>query len=134
VLHFWGFTLHTGEIETALFTLPYIANAVVFPVETENHEERAAAILQINPKSQSKPPDLATLRSDLTATTGLMLLKQPTIVYWLQEEEEISLTANGKISKVDARKKFFGDKWWANEKLEVLDLKSIEYWRMGGQC
>jgi len=134
VLHFWGFTLHTGEIETALFTLPYIANAVVFPVEDENHEERAAAILQIHPTSQSKPPDLATLRSDLTASTGLMLLKQPTVVYWLRGEEEISLTANGKISKVDARKRFFGDKWWANEKLEILDLKTIEYWRMGGQC
>lgn len=134
MLHFWGFTLHTGEIETALFNLPYIANAVVLPVEDENHEERAAAILQINPTCRSEPPDLATLRSDLTTTTGLMLLKQPTIVYWLRGEEEISLTANGKISKVDARKKFFGDKWWANDKLEVLDLKSIEYWRMGGQC
>jgi malonyl-CoA/methylmalonyl-CoA synthetase len=68
----------------------------------------------------------------LTEKTGLFLFKQPTVVYWLQEGEEIPLTSNGKISKRDARKKFFGDGWRCKERLEVLDLKDMEYWRMGG--
>jgi len=63
-----------------------------------------------------------------------MLFKHPTVVYWLREDEEISLTVNGKISKVDARKKFFGGEWEKKEGVEVLDLKSIEYWRFGGQA
>jgi acyl-coenzyme A synthetase/AMP-(fatty) acid ligase len=126
--------LHTGEIESALFSLPYIANAIVLPLEDEEYQERAAAILQIKPSFQSKQPDLDTLRNDLTEKTGLFLFKQPTVVYWLREGEEISLTANGKISKMDARKKFFGDGWRYKERVEVLDLKGMEYWRMGGQC
>ena len=134
VLHFWGITLHTGEIESALFSLPYIANAVVLPLEDEDYQERAAAILQFKQSFQSKRPDLHTLRNELTERTGLMQFKQPTVVYWLQEGEEISLTANGKISKIDAREKFFGDGWQFNERVEVLDLKGMEYWRMGGQC
>ncbi|TAQ83725.1 hypothetical protein B7494_g7947 [Chlorociboria aeruginascens] len=134
VLHFWGFTLHTGEIESALFTLPYIENAIVLPLEDEEYQERAAAILRIKPAFQSKQPDLDKLRKDLTEKTGLFLFKQPTVVYWLREGEEISLTASGKISKRDARKKFFGEGWRRNEKVEVLDLKGMEYWRMGGQC
>jgi malonyl-CoA/methylmalonyl-CoA synthetase len=133
VLHFWGFTLHTGEIERALFSLPYIANAVVLPLEDEECQERAAAILQIKP-FELKKPVLAALRNDLTEKTGLMLFKQPTVVYWLQEGEEITLTVNGKISKRDARKKFFGDRWQCREGVEILDLKELEYWRMGGQC
>jgi malonyl-CoA/methylmalonyl-CoA synthetase len=126
--------LHTGEIESALFCLPYIANAVVLPLEDEEYGERAAAILQIKQEFSSKQPELDTLRSDLTEKTGLMLFKQPTVVYWLKEGEEISLTVNGKISKRDAQKKFFGDRWRGNEKVEVMDLKKMEYWRFGGQC
>jgi len=134
VFHFWGFTLHTGEIENALISLPYIANAVVLPLEDEEYEERAAAILQIEPSSRTKQPDIITLRNDLTEKTGLMLFKQPTVVYWLGEGEEISLTANGKVSKRDAQKKFFGDGWRYKDGVEILDLKAMEYWRMGGQC
>jgi acyl-coenzyme A synthetase/AMP-(fatty) acid ligase len=134
VLHFWGFTLYTGEIESALFSLHYIANAIVLPLEDEEYQQRAAAILQIKPSFQSKQLNLDTLRNDLTEMTGLMLFKQPTVVYWLREGEEISLTANGKISKTEARKKFFGDGWRCKRSVEVLDLKGMEYWRMGGQC
>ena len=134
VLHFWGFTLHTGEIESALFSLPYISNAIVLPLKDEEYQERAAAILQIKPSFQWKQPYLVTLRNDLTEKTELMLLKQPTVVYWLREGEEIPLTINGKISKRDARKKFFGDDWRCKEGVEVLDLTGLEYWRMGGQC
>ena len=88
----------------------------------------------MKPSFQSRQPDLNTLRNDLTEKTGLMLFKQPTVVCWLCEGEEISLTANGKISKRDARKKFFGDGWQCKRSVEVLDLKGMEYWRMGGQC
>ena len=126
--------MHTDEIESALFSLPYIANAVVLPLEDEDYQERAAAILQIKSSFQSKQPDIDTLRDDLTKKTGLFLFKQPTVVYWLREGEEISLTVNGKISKMDARKKFFGDDWRRKERVEVLDLNGMEYWRMGGQC
>ncbi|PMD21337.1 acetyl-CoA synthetase-like protein [Hyaloscypha hepaticicola] len=134
VFHFWGFTLHAGEIESALLSLPYISNAIVLPVEDEECQERAAAILQINPSFKSRQPDLETLRKDLTAKTGLMLFKLPTVVYWLHEGQEVSVTANGKVQKKDARKKFFGDGWRCKEGVEVLDLKGMEYWRMGGQC
>jgi malonyl-CoA/methylmalonyl-CoA synthetase len=134
VLHFWGFTLHTAEIESALLSLPYIANAIVLPLQDEKYQQRAAAILQIKPSFQAKIPDLDTLRSDLTEKTGLMLFKQPTVVYWLREGEEISLTANGKTSKANARNKFFGDGWRYNPSVEFLNLKGLEYWRMGGQC
>ena len=108
---------------------------MVLPVDDEEYQERAAAILQFkkNP-TQSEKPDIEKLRQDLTEQTGLMLFKHPTVVYWLQEGEEISLTANGKISKVEARKKFFGDEWRFKQGVEVLDLKGIEYWRFGGQC
>lgn len=134
MLHFWGFTLHTGEIESALLSLPYISQATVLPLEDKEYQERAAAILQIKPSFKSNQPDLNTLRNNLTELTGLFLFKQPTVVYWLQEGEEIPMTANGKISKRDAQKKFFGDRWRCKEKVEVLDLKGMEYWRMGGQC
>ncbi len=126
--------MRAGEIESALLSLPYIANAIVLPVEDEEYQERAAAILQINPSFESSHPDLETLRKDLTAKTGLMLFKLPTVVYWLHEGEELSLTANGKVQKRDAQKKFFGDRWRCKEGVEVLDLKDMEYWRMGGQC
>jgi malonyl-CoA/methylmalonyl-CoA synthetase len=126
--------LHAGEIESALLSLPYISNAIVLSVEDEECQERAAAILQINPSFKLRQPDLETLRKDLTAKTGLMLFKLPTVVYWLHEGQEVSLTANGKVQKRDARKKFFGDGWRCKEGVEVLDLKGMEYWRMGGQC
>jgi malonyl-CoA/methylmalonyl-CoA synthetase len=126
--------LHAGEIESALLSLPYISNAIVLPVEDEECQERAAAILQINPSFKSRQPDLETLRKDLTAKTGLMLFKLPTVVYWLHEGQEVSVTANGKVQKKDARKKLFGDGWRCKEGVEVLDLKGMEYWRMGGQC
>lgn len=134
MLHFWGFTLHTGEIESALLSLPYIAKAVVLALEDEEYQERAAAIIEIKRSYQTKQPGLATLRQDLKEMTGLLLFKQPTVAYFLLEGEEISLTANGKISKKDAREKFFGDRWRRKERVEVLDLKGMEYWRMGGQC
>ena len=134
MLHFWGFTVFTGEVETALLSLPYVANAVVLPVPDEEYKERTAAILQIRPEYQSQQPSLDTVRKDLEENTGLMLLKMPTVLYWLQAGEEISLTVNGKISKVDARKKFFGDNWRGKDGVEVLDLSTMEYWRMGGQC
>lgn len=133
-MHFWGFTLHTGEIERALSSLPYIANAVVLPIEDEEYQQRAAAIIRIKPSFQSKPPDIKTLRNDLTQNTGLMLFKQPTVVYWLQERENVSLTANGKISKRDTRNNLFVDGWQCKQNVDVLDLKAMEYWRMGGQC
>lgn len=126
--------MHTGEIESALLSLPYIASAIVLPLNDEEFQERAAAILQIKPKFHSKNPTLETLRIHLTEQTGLLLFKQPTVVYWLQDGEEISLTANGKVSKRDARQKFFGNSWRSEERIEVLDLKGMEYWRMGGQC
>jgi malonyl-CoA/methylmalonyl-CoA synthetase len=126
--------LHTGEIESALLSLPYITSAIVFPLEDEEYQERAAAILQIKPAFKSSQPNLETLRIDLTEKTSLMLFKLPTVVYWLRESEEVSLTANGKVQKRDARKKFFGDGWRSREGVEVLDLKGMEYWRMGGQC
>ena len=81
-----------------------------------------------------KQPTLDALRNDLTKTTGLMLFKLPTVIYWLQDREEVSLTVNGKISKVDARNKFFGDNWQDKAGVEVMDLSKMEYWRMGGQC
>ena len=133
-MHFWGFTLHTGEIESALLSLPYIANAVVLPIEDEEYQQLAAAIIRIKPSFQSKKPDLRTLRDDLTQKTGLMLFKQPTVVYWLQEGEKVSLTASGKISKTETRKNLFVDGWQCKQNVEILDLKAMEYWRMGGQC
>jgi hypothetical protein len=63
-----------------------------------------------------------------------MLFKQPTVVYWLRDGEEVPRTASGKISKKEAAKKFFGDTWRYRRNVEVLDLKAMEYWRMGGQC
>jgi acyl-coenzyme A synthetase/AMP-(fatty) acid ligase len=134
VLHFWGFTIHTGEVESALLSLPYVANAIVLPLADKEYKERAAAIVQIEPSCKSNRPSFEALRNDLTEQTGLMLFKLPTVIYWLQDGEEISLTVNGKISKVDARKKFFGDEWRGKEGVEVLDLSTMEYWRMGGQC
>lgn len=97
-------------------------------------KERTAAILQVKPEYQSKRPNLDILRKDLVDNTGLMLFKIPTVVYWLQPGEEISLTVNGKVSKIDARKKFFGEDWHGKEGVEVMDLSAMEYWRMGGQC
>ncbi|KAG0645085.1 Acyl-synthetase family member [Hyphodiscus hymeniophilus] len=134
VLHFWGFTLHTGEIEAALFSLPYIASATVLSLDDEEYQERAAALVQMKPSFQSKQPDLKTLRNDLTEGTGLFLFKQPTVVCWLREGEAIPLTVNGKISKKEARQRFFGDNWRSNERVEVLNLKDMEYWRIGGLC
>ncbi|KAJ6787096.1 hypothetical protein PWT90_10884 [Aphanocladium album] len=134
VLHFWGFTVFTGEVETAILSLPYIANAVVLPVPDKGQKERTAAILQVKPEYQSKRPNLEVLRKDLVDNTGLMLFKIPTVAYWLQPGEEISLTVNGKVSKIDARKKFFGEDWQGKEGVEVMDLSDMEYWRMGGQC
>ena len=107
---------------------------MVLPVDDEEYQERAAAILQSKGLTQSEKPDIEKLRQDLTEQTGLMLFKHPTVVYWLREGEEISLTPNGKISKVEARKRFFGDEWRSKKGVEVLDLKGIEYWRFGGQC
>lgn len=121
-------------METALLTLPYIANAVVLPLPDKKHKERTAAILQARPEYQLKRPGLDTLRKDLEATTSLMLFKIPTVIYWLQAGEEISLTVNGKISKVEARSKFFGDDWQTKDGVEIMDLSGMEYWRMGGQC
>ncbi|KFY18238.1 hypothetical protein V492_00058 [Pseudogymnoascus sp. VKM F-4246] len=132
VLHFWGFTVHTGEVESALLSLPYIADAIVLPLADTEYKERAAAIVKVKPSS--KQPSFDDLRNDLTEQTGLMLFKQPTVIYWLQDGEEISLTVNGKISKIDARKKFFGDNWRGKDGVEVIDLSKMEYWRMGGQC
>ena len=126
--------MQTGEIENALNSLPYIANAIVLSLENEDHLERAAAILQVKPAFRGKEPDLVSLRNDLTEKTGLFLFKQPTVAYWLREGEEIPMTASGKVSKKDAREEFFGDGWQCRERVEVLDLKGLEYWRMGGQC
>lgn len=123
----------TGEVETALLSLPYIANAVVLPLQ-DGIKERTAAILQLNPEYSSKSPSVDAVRKDLEETTGLMLFKVPTVIYWLQDGEEISLTVNGKISKIDARKKFFGEDWKNKAGVEVMDLSAMEYWRMGGQC
>ncbi|PBP28706.1 hypothetical protein BUE80_DR000424 [Diplocarpon rosae] len=134
VLHFWGFTLHTAEIENALLSLPYISHAIVFPLDDPEYQERAAAVVQIKPSSIPKPPTLKTLRRDLAKGTGLFEFKQPTVIYWLQEGEQIPETANGKISKKEAREKFFGEGWRGSEAVEVLDLKGMEYWRMGGEC
>ncbi|KFY69362.1 hypothetical protein V496_00297 [Pseudogymnoascus sp. VKM F-4515 (FW-2607)] len=132
VLHFWGFTVHTGEVESALLSLPYVADAISLPLADTEYKERVAAIVKIKPSS--KQPNLDVLRNDLTEKTGLMLFKLPTVIYWLQDGEEISLTVNGKISKIDARKKFFGDEWRGKNGVEVTDLSKMEYWRMGGQC
>lgn len=132
VLHFWGFTVHTGEVESALLSLPYVADAISLPLADTEYKERVAAIVKIRPSS--KQPNLDALRNDLTEKTGLMLFKLPTVIYWLQDGEEISLTVNGKISKIDARKKFFGDEWRGKNGVEVTDLSKMEYWRMGGQC
>ncbi|KFZ05030.1 hypothetical protein V501_08742 [Pseudogymnoascus sp. VKM F-4519 (FW-2642)] len=132
VLHFWGFTVHTGEVESALLSLPYIADAISLPLADTEYKERVAAIVKIKPSSEQ--PSFDALRHDLTEKTGLMLFKQPTVIYWLKEGEEISLTVNGKISKIDARKKFFGDDWRGKDGVDVIDLSKMEYWRMGGQC
>ncbi|KAL2067236.1 hypothetical protein VTL71DRAFT_1660 [Oculimacula yallundae] len=132
VMHFWGFTLHTSEIESALSTLPYVADAVVFPIDDEECQQRAAAIIRTDPSYKFKVPSLKNLRDDLTQRTGLMQFKQPTVVYWLQEGEEISVTANGKVSKKLTKTKLFVDGWQSQKNVEVLDLKEMEYWRMGG--
>lgn len=133
-MHFWGFTIYTGEVETAILSRPYIANVVVLPLPDKEYKERTAAVLQIRPEYRSQRPNLDTLRKELTENTGLMLFKLPTVAYWLRAGEEISLTVNGKISKVDVRKKFFGDSWRDKNEVEVMDLSTMEYWRMGGQC
>lgn len=134
VLHFWGFTVVTNEVETAILSLPYIADVTVLPLEDE--DERVAAIIKTKPSASPEgiKPNLEALRKDLTAKNGLMLFKQPTVAYWLGDDEEISLTVNGKVSKRDAKKKFFGEGWKSSQKVEILDLKTVEYWRMGGQC
>ncbi|OBT96809.1 hypothetical protein VE01_04103 [Pseudogymnoascus verrucosus] len=132
VLHFWGFTVHTGEVESALLSLPYIADAISLPLADTEYKERVSAIVKIKPSLEQ--PSFDALRHDLTEKTGLMLFKQPTVIYWLKEGEEISLTVNGKISKIDARKKFFGDDWRGKDGVDVIDLSKMEYWRMGGQC
>ncbi|CZT00093.1 uncharacterized protein RAG0_08240 [Rhynchosporium agropyri] len=134
VMHFWGFTLHTSEIESALTSLPYIADAIVLPIDDEECQQRAAAIIRLQPSCESKFPQLKELRNDLTQSTGLMQFKQPTVVYWLRESEEISLTANGKVSKKMTKSKLFVNGWQSEKNVEVLDLKEMEYWRMGGQC
>ncbi|KAG9241504.1 hypothetical protein BJ878DRAFT_545189 [Calycina marina] len=134
VLHFWGFTLRTVEIENALFSLPYIAEAIAFPIDDKEYQERAAAVLKLKPAHYSNRPDIHRLRSDLTEKTGLLPLKQPTVIHWLKEDEEIPLTVNGKVSKKNARKQYFGDGWQKRDGVEILDLKNLDYWRMGGQC
>ncbi|PVH96546.1 acetyl-CoA synthetase-like protein [Periconia macrospinosa] len=136
VLHFWGFTVVTSEVETAILSLPYISDVTVLPLEDEEYDERVAAIIKTKPSASpgGMKPNLEALRKDLSAKNGLMLFKQPTVAYWLGDNEEISLTANGKVSKRDAKKKFFGEGWKSTQKVEILDLKTVEYWRMGGQC
>lgn len=106
----------------------------MLPLKDDDNQERTAALLQAKPEFQGHLPDLTTLRKDLTEKIGLYLFKQPTVLRWLPEGESISLTANGKVSKVDAREKFFGNDWKSKMEVEVLDLKDMEYWRMGGQC
>ena len=135
VLHFWGFTVHTAEVENALLSLPYVEQAVVFPLEDEYQQERVAAVLTVKGQQNSVQfPDLIHLRYELTERTGLMEFKQPTIIRWLRDNEEITLTANGKISKVDIRRTYFGESWRTNDRVDSLDMTTMEYWRMGGQC
>jgi non-ribosomal peptide synthetase component E (peptide arylation enzyme) len=125
--------VHTGEVENALLVLPSIKNAIVFSVEDEEEQERVAAVLQTSKDGNFDTPDLLQLRRDLTMTTGLMEFKQPTLLRWLDEDETIPLTANGKISKVDLRRNYFGGDWIIDSKIEILDTRAMQYWRMGGQ-
>jgi malonyl-CoA/methylmalonyl-CoA synthetase len=69
VLHFWGFTVHTGEVESALLSLPYIANAIALPLADTEYKERCAAILQLKPASQLKQPSFDALQA---ADSGLL--------------------------------------------------------------
>lgn len=125
--------MHTGEVENALLILPSIKNAIVFPVEDEEEQERVAAVLQTGKNGKFDTPDLLQLRGDLKTTTGLMEFKQPTLLRWLDEDETIPLTANGKVSKVGLRRNYFGGDWRTDPKIEILDTRAMQYWRMGGQ-
>lgn len=133
VLHFWGFTVFTGDVEAALLSLSYIENAVVFPVEDKVGDERVAALIQAKSSDAMETPRIVQLRKNLSQQSGLMEFKQPTVIRWLQHGEDIPLTANAKISKVAARAKYFGNGWHNDTRVEALDITTMHYWRMGGQ-
>lgn len=125
--------MHTGEVENALLSLPYVGNAVVFPLEGVDQHERVAAVIVLKDRDEVKKRSLVQLRGDLGKHTSLMEFKRPTVIYWLSNNDIIPLTANGKVSKIMVREKYFGDGWEMDSRTEILDTKTMQYWRMGGQ-
>ena len=122
--------MHTGEVENALLSLPYVGNAVVFPLEGVDQHERVAAVIVLKDRDEVKKRSLVQLRGDLGKHTSLMEFKRPTVIYWLSNNDIIPLTANGKVSKIMVRENtsVMAGKWIREQKYLIPRPCSIGVW------
>ncbi|KAJ6789354.1 hypothetical protein PWT90_08763 [Aphanocladium album] len=103
------FRVSVLDVELALQALPCIEEGYILPVPYPNYGSLVAALVRFKCPEDSGAntfkPSLRFLRTSLAAT--LSAYKLPTLLYAVQENEELPRTASNKVAKADAAKKYF---------------------------
>lgn len=115
------------DIEEHILQLPEVAEVMALGVSDGDCEERVAVIVRpsfLDGRGNTLPLTLANLRERLSVEPSLPMCKQPTLLRLLRDDERIPTTRNGKLSKVQARKRFFPDGFKQTGKVDVWDSNS----------
>ena len=116
----------THDIEEQILQLSGIGEVMVLGVDDEDCGERVAAIIRPSITTctvpQRFPMNLKSLRACLSEVSSLPVYKYPTLLRLLKGEEQLPMSRNGKLSKKEARKRFFENRIG----VEVWDLNTAD--------
>ena len=118
--------MFTHDIEEQILQISGIEEVMILGVDDDDCGERVAAIIKplftTCTVPQGFPRNLKSLRERLSAQSSLPVYKYPTLLRLLGMEEHLPVSRNGKLSKTEARKRFFEERIG----VEVWDLNTVD--------
>ncbi|KAL4878097.1 hypothetical protein BJY04DRAFT_221453 [Aspergillus karnatakaensis] len=107
-IHHFYLKISIPELESHLLALPYIHEAYILPVLDRESRGLAAALVRLKPGHTSTSINLHRIRSDLSTLSSRQEYSLPSLLYILQDGEEIPRsTGSDKVLKARALEKFF---------------------------
>ncbi|PLB53873.1 acetyl-CoA synthetase-like protein [Aspergillus steynii IBT 23096] len=124
---FFGLAIPLIEVESAVAQLPYVDEAHILAVPDSEAQTRVGALIRL--KSGFENLALEALRKNLSS--NLPMYKLPTLLYVLQDHEQVPKTVSGKLCIKDALRVFFAcsaSHWTTElpEKVEKWDISTLK--------
>ncbi|KAB8234044.1 class I adenylate-forming enzyme family protein [Aspergillus alliaceus] len=126
-VRFHEYTISVLELERCLMDLPYVSEAHVLPVLDHQAGGLAAALLRLQKQKATQEVhhvNLRSVRKDLAAT-NMVSYKIPTLLRILKNEEQVPLSASGKVLKKECLRRYFNIPGYLPDRYAV---DGVEYW------